>query len=221
MPWPDRPSGCRASSQSISECRGLSVVGRPPTSSTAPSRPSRLSVAGRAAAFAACRAARTASGCSAGRRGTPITEGRVDSQAARSRAAASSWDSIADAQARTSARLRGPASSAPPVRSTTPSSSPESGSRTGAATHDHGCTWSPKCSDAAICTGLRVASAVPGAFVPAPPSLHSAPATKCIDSARPRSRGGPRPEQPAWASPTATMWPASSASPRAGSARTA
>jgi hypothetical protein len=40
-----------------------------------------------------------------------------------------------------------------------------------------------KCSAANTCTAWSAASAVPIAFVPAPPSLHSVPSAKFIDSA--------------------------------------
>ena len=67
----------------------------------------------------------------------------------------SSWASIAAAQARTRARLRGPATSGPPVRSMTPRTVPSSRLRTGAATQLHGWTSAPKCSAAEICTGAE------------------------------------------------------------------
>ena len=46
-----------------------------------------------------------------------------------------------------------------------------------------GWTTREKCSDPRICTSLSRASAVPGALVPAPCSLQSAPGTKFIASA--------------------------------------
>ena len=69
------------------------------------------------------------------------------------------------------------------VRSITPSMRPVSGSCTGAAAHVHACTTSLKCSAANTWTAWSAASAVPIAFVPAPPSLHSAPTAKFIEFA--------------------------------------
>ena len=78
------------------------------------------------------------------------------------------------------------------VRSITPSTSPVSGSWTGAAAHVHACTTSLKCSAANTCTAWSAASAVPIAFVPAPLSLHSAPTAKFIEfAAASRTRGDP------------------------------
>ena len=70
-----------------------------------------------------------------------------------------------------------------PVRSMTPITLPVSGSLTGAAAHVHAWTTSLKCSVANTCTACSAASAVPIAFVPAPPSLHSVPSAKFIESA--------------------------------------
>ena len=67
-----------------------------------------------------------------------------------------------------------------------------SGSCTGAAAHVHACTTSLKCSAANTCTAWSAASAVPIAFVPAPPSLHSAPTAKFIEfAAASRTAGAP------------------------------
>ena len=70
-----------------------------------------------------------------------------------------------------------------PVRSITPITWPVSGSWTGAAAQVHCCTTSLKCSEANTWTACSAASAVPIAFVPAPPSLHSVPSAKFIESA--------------------------------------
>ena len=51
----------------------------------------------------------------------------------------------------------------------------------------HGCTMREKCSEPRICSSRSSASAVPGALVPALRSLQSAPGTKFIASALPRS----------------------------------
>ncbi len=102
--------------------------------------------------------------------------------------------STAATVARTRVRLCGVATSAPPVRSSTPSTAPVSGSWIGAAEQLHGVTCRARCSGPKICTGRSRASAVPGALVPALTSLQSAPGTKCIASAlSPQRRLIPRP----------------------------
>ena len=60
---------------------------------------------------------------------------------------------------------------------------PVSGSCTGAAAQVHDWTISLKCSEANTWTACSAASAVPMALVPAPPSLHSVPSAKFIESA--------------------------------------
>ena len=74
-----------------------------------------------------------------------------------------------------------------PVRSITPITSPVSGSWTGAAAQVQRWTISLKCSEANTWTACLAAIAVPIALVPAPPSDHSVPSAKFIESAA-RSR---------------------------------
>ena len=76
--------------------------------------------------------------------------------------------SIIRAAASTSARLCGWAVASSPERSRTPSVSPVSGSRTGAALQVHSWTETAKCSAEKTCSGCPAASAVPIALVPAP-----------------------------------------------------
>ena len=70
-----------------------------------------------------------------------------------------------------------------PVRSITPITAPVSGSWIGAALHVHRWTGSLKCSGPNTWTAWSTAIAVPIAFVPAPPSLHSVPSAKFMSPA--------------------------------------
>ena len=69
------------------------------------------------------------------------------------------------------------------MRSITPITAPVSGSWIGAALHVQRCTGSLKCSGPKTWTAWSSAIAVPIAFVPAPPSLHSVPAAKFMSPA--------------------------------------
>ena len=77
-----------------------------------------------------------------------------------------------------------------PVRSITPITAPVSGSWIGAALHVQRCTGSLKCSGPKTWTAWSSAIAVPIAFVPAPPSLHSVPSAKFMSPAARRRTGG-------------------------------
>ena len=101
------------------------------------------------------------------------------------------WFSTATTVARTRARVCAEDTSSPPVRSIAPINVPVTGSCTGTAVQLHGCTRREKCSVPRICTSASSARAVPGALVPAPRSLQSAPGTKFIASARRHAAASP------------------------------
>ena len=90
---------------------------------------------------------------------------------------------------------------------------PVAGSCTGTAVQLHGWTIREKCSVPRICSSASRASAVPGALVPAPRSLQSAPGTKFIVSALRQALRSPSTQSSVpSAAVTATTTPASVAS---------
>ena len=75
--------------------------------------------------------------------------------------------------------------------STSPTSAPVPGARTGAAEQLHACHASTKCSEANTSSGRLSANAMPGPFVPVDSSRQFAPGQKLISATRSAVRGLP------------------------------
>ncbi len=127
-----------------------------------------------------------------------------------------SSDSAAATAALSRASEYGATASSPPVRSTTPITSPVPGAWMGTAEQLQEWAISLKCSAPETCTPPPVARAVPGAEVPTVRSDQSAPGTKAMDSACRSTWLSPltQSRRPVW-SPMARINPVS----RAGSSR--